>query len=765
MENWAIIIGINQYELLPIEKHLKFAVKDAEKMKEFLCTRAGFTPKKVLLCSDNSQPEKSISTRPTYANLRRILREDLPNHIQSDHKIDTIWFFFAGHGFNKNHQDYLLPKDGNPNDQDTAIKIRFVVDCLRSCKAQNIILVLDMCRGNQLEGSRGIGKDTAEITHKQGIITIFSCRPGATSYEIAELEQGAFTYTLLNGLQQNTILKDLEKYLRQEVPEVNRKFNKPAQEPYIILEPAWRYELPLVPICTTATDINNFILLAQNAELKGELEKARNLWWSIRGASQSDEITQEAETAIKRIQKKLIFIKPLKYLQNIWNYKQGKLLLLAIITLFIVIFLRHPIFSYIYNIATTTSNIQQTPSVHPTIIQQTPSVRPTINDSLEKPLPKNYFTRGEQSLTKRYLINQEINPECQEPFEKKNEGMQAFADQQFRLAEKNFQDAINSFKKAHLKCSVDPETLIFLNNAKANKQGNPITIAVVVPINDSEQFNKLSEQILRGVAHVQNKINQNNGIQQRLLQVIIARDDNKADKGKQVAKHLGDNNIPGDTSFKGEVLGVVGHVTSDVTLPSGKVYETEGLVAVSPVSTAVRQSSSSSSGYKFDLSPYVFRTAPSDSVAAENLFKYSQTILGSGQAAIIYSSEQLYSISLKEAFERKFDSQQVISCDLSVLSVDTCIRRSTNAKFRMLDLGSGKATDILLANEHNQSKLPLLGGDALYSDDKLPSDFGNRSENMVLAVAFHAQVFSKSFKEESQELWGTEYVGWRTAST
>jgi ABC-type branched-subunit amino acid transport system substrate-binding protein len=381
------------------------------------------------------------------------------------------------------------------------------------------------------------------------------------------------------------------------------------------------------------------------------------------------------------------------------------------------------------------------------------------------PLPNNYFTRGEEPL-----INQDIksdNSLCKQAFEEKKKGMQAFTQNDFSVAEKNFQNAIELFKKTNFKCSVDPETLIFLNNAKANNpnnQGNPLTIAAVVPMNGSEQFNKLSEQTLRGVAHVQDKFNQSNGIQGRLLQVIIAKDDNQAEKGIRVAKHLGENNIPGDTNFRGEILGVVGHFTSDVTLPSGKVYESERLVAVSPISTAVRQSNSSPSGYKFDLSPYVFRTAPTDSVAAEKLFQYSQIIPGSGQPAIIYNSEQLYSLSLKEAFERKFGFQQMISCDLSSKSIDTCISKTKNAKFRMLDLGSGKTTDVLLAIERNRNKLPLLGGDALYSDDKLPSDFGDRSENMVLAVASHIELFSKSFKEESQTLWGTQYVGWRTAS-
>lgn len=66
------------------------------------------------------------------------------------------------------------------------------------------------------------------------------------------------------------------------------------------------------------------------------------------------------------------------------------------------------------------------------------------------------------------------------------------------------------------------------------------------------------------------------------------------------------------------------------------------------------------------------------------------------------------------------------------------------------------------------STLPLLGGDALYSDDKLTSDssssIDNKANNMVLAVAFDIETAPQWFKDESKQLWGTQFVGWRTAS-
>ncbi|MDY6899105.1 MAG: caspase family protein [Cyanobacteriota bacterium] len=247
MQNWAIVIGINHYEHLSQDKDLKCAVKDAEAMKSFLCKNAGFQPNNILFCSDNSQSQGNVSTRPTRTNIRRILLEK----IRSADGADNFLFFFAGHGISKNYQDYLLPCDGYPYDEGSAVSVQFIANCLRSCRAKNIVLILDMCREAKPQsiGSRGateIGQETIQITRQQGIITIFSCQIGEESYEIAELNQGAFTYVFLKGLQQHLNLRQLEQYLIQEVPALNSKHRKPVQVPLIIPEPGFKYDLPLL---------------------------------------------------------------------------------------------------------------------------------------------------------------------------------------------------------------------------------------------------------------------------------------------------------------------------------------------------------------------------------------------------------------------------------------------------------------------------------------------------------------------------------------
>jgi uncharacterized caspase-like protein len=303
-KNWAIAIGINQYELLPKTAHLSYAVRDAELMGEFLCRTAGFPAENILLCTDASSAIGRLSTRPSRSILRRILREEL----QRAQGADNLWFFFAGHGMAGRNGDYFLPLDGNPNDlEDTAVSVHFVTECLRRCEAKNVVLVLDMCRNEGRMDSRDIsvnvGEQTIELAKQQGMITMFSCSRGERSYEIPELQQGAFTYCLVNGLKQHTILRQLEQYLIHEVPKLRQRYNRQIPVPCIIPEPGWKYDAPLLPGYATQADVGLLREQAIEAELYDDFEQARQLWWQVVDAGSSAERAQARE-ALDRIRLK-----------------------------------------------------------------------------------------------------------------------------------------------------------------------------------------------------------------------------------------------------------------------------------------------------------------------------------------------------------------------------------------------------------------------------------------------------------------------------
>ena len=299
--NWAIVVGINQYEHLPEDDHLRYAVKDALAMRAFLCDQAQFPTDNILVCCD---PQVTGTRRPSRSGLRDLLR----NRLQRAQGADNFWFFYAGHGIVHNHQDFLLPCDGNPYDlEETAIPISFVTDCLRDCEAHNVVLVLDMCRNRTRsaseDGSRdigaGMGEQTLEIAREQGMVTLFSCSRGQRSYEIAHLEQGAFTHTLLAGLKESTTPRVLEQYLTNRVPALNRQYGKPVQVPLVVPEPGWKYDRPLLLSAATPSDLSLLATQARDAELDEDYDLAESLWWQVIEVERST--TSDRATARKAI--------------------------------------------------------------------------------------------------------------------------------------------------------------------------------------------------------------------------------------------------------------------------------------------------------------------------------------------------------------------------------------------------------------------------------------------------------------------------------
>ncbi|MEL6500502.1 MAG: ABC transporter substrate-binding protein [Cyanobacteria bacterium J06623_1] len=142
------------------------------------------------------------------------------------------------------------------------------------------------------------------------------------------------------------------------------------------------------------------------------------------------------------------------------------------------------------------------------------------------------------------------------------------------IAEQNFSEAESLLEQSLSKQRNDPEGLIYLNNARIGTNKS-YSIAVPVPIGTEKTTAK---EILRGAAQAQSEINQQGGINGIPLKVLIVNDDNNAQTAIQVAQELAKNQ---------EILGVVGHFSSGVTLATAPIYQQNKLVAISPSSTSV----------------------------------------------------------------------------------------------------------------------------------------------------------------------------------
>ena len=296
-QNWAITIGINHYNNL---QALNYAKRDAEAVRDFFRNELNF--EQVYHFSDDSPPIAQdygppIVSQPTYGILRRFLRVRFEQpFLQAG---DNFWFFFAGHGIRHEERDYLMPLDADPGDVErTAIPISYVTGRLRRCGADNVVLFLDACRSQGRRAGLGVGTEV-----QKGVITFFSCSPKESSYEIDQLQEGAFTHALLQGLRIQgegncATVERLYHYLRYQVPELNLRYNKPLQTPYAIVEPATKYHLILLPRSATVRDADTLKLDAYGAETAGDMELAKQLWMRVLAVSHTD---MDAISAIERI--------------------------------------------------------------------------------------------------------------------------------------------------------------------------------------------------------------------------------------------------------------------------------------------------------------------------------------------------------------------------------------------------------------------------------------------------------------------------------
>ncbi|HWB49036.1 MAG TPA: caspase family protein [Stellaceae bacterium] len=107
---------------------------------------------------------------------------------------DTVFFFYAGHGFEIHGRNYLLPIDvpaatEGQEDllQDASFAVEAIVDRMQAHGARTVVLVLDACRNNPFErkGTRALGGSggLAPVTPPEGVFILFSAGAKQTALD------------------------------------------------------------------------------------------------------------------------------------------------------------------------------------------------------------------------------------------------------------------------------------------------------------------------------------------------------------------------------------------------------------------------------------------------------------------------------------------------------------------------------------------------------------------------------------------------------
>ncbi|MDZ8237977.1 MAG: ABC transporter substrate-binding protein [Nostoc sp. ChiQUE01a] len=356
----------------------------------------------------------------------------------------------------------------------------------------------------------------------------------------------------------------------------------------------------------------------------------------------------------------------------------------------------------------------------------------------------NSLSCGEKSLISGSILSD------------KSKGIEAYKSNDYTTA-------IEYFKKAREKEPNDPETLIYLNNARIEKdKKTAYTIAVAVPIS-SNLYTSL--QILRGVAQAQdNFLKQEQDQPKNRLKVLIADDANDVNQAKEIASFLVQQK---------HILAVIGHYASDPTINTRNIYKNGGLVSISPGSTSAK--------LPLPNDDFFFRTIPSVEISTITVALYlkSKEITN---VAVFYNPSSEFSKSFLIELKKNFSGFKINiindSEDIDFIlstpffkpskAIDKATHRSAQAFVMIPD---GGTTNYSLPNtlkliKASRNKIPnnnfvMVGANTLFTDETLLLGEDAVGRLVVTTPWIQTTVCKSNFAKEAEKLWqGREINSW-----
>ncbi|MFN5892429.1 MAG: caspase domain-containing protein [Dolichospermum sp.] len=241
---WAIAIGINQYQLF---QPLGCAQADAEAIKDYLVTQAGFPSENCLLMTNTSPPIGDKSSYPTKENILSLLQKLAATFWQPE---DYLWLFFSGYGVNYKEQDYLMPVGGDPEQvAETGIEVRSLMQSLELTGIK-VLFIFDINRAFGTQADAPVGQEIIELATQLQMGAIISCQPEEFSHESTELGHGFFTAALLEALGSGKgyDLSDLASYLGDLTPKLCQYHWRPVQNPITVIPAQKPAILPILTL-------------------------------------------------------------------------------------------------------------------------------------------------------------------------------------------------------------------------------------------------------------------------------------------------------------------------------------------------------------------------------------------------------------------------------------------------------------------------------------------------------------------------------------
>ena len=243
MKKQALLIGINDYQILP---ELKYARQDAEAVEQSLKQNYCFSDDEVILLTD----AKPGLLKPTS---QRIVLTQLEN--LTDQELDLFIFGFWGHGVVRNGRRYLCPLNVMPDAvEEDGVPFDVLMNLLTKIRARNMCLILDCCqkvhdRGESetftAEDQKAIENAARDIVLRRkektpefasNVAILNSCKQGQSAYEWDKRQHGIFTAHLLDAFSRriDSIAK-IVSYINSNVEKTAMELGK-KQTPLCSME-------------------------------------------------------------------------------------------------------------------------------------------------------------------------------------------------------------------------------------------------------------------------------------------------------------------------------------------------------------------------------------------------------------------------------------------------------------------------------------------------------------------------------------------------
>ena len=206
MEKYAILVGVEDYTEGSGITPLQYARRDVMEIGRALEKACGFQVR--ILAGGNATPA------PTGVAILEAI-EEAAVRLGPD---DIFFFFFAGHGIEKQHdqggvRSYLLPADGHMRRYRSFLELDEIRTQIKKIDCQQRLFFLDCCRNDPQAGkgdadqlmSKSFARElvaTAERQKATSNVTILmtACRSGQRAYEWPEVQHGLFSYYLKEGI-------------------------------------------------------------------------------------------------------------------------------------------------------------------------------------------------------------------------------------------------------------------------------------------------------------------------------------------------------------------------------------------------------------------------------------------------------------------------------------------------------------------------------------------------------------------------------------